>query len=251
MLRRRTKVLSAQERKHLLLSPITSGEITGPIQMGFLEKNWRMNLFEAPISWLKKAIFVTLMVVTMSLNPGPVHAQGFVPTENDATSGWQRSIMKAVTFQITANITDLALFGVFLGSATVTGTTFLVANAASSAALYFSYDYFKQLDGKIAAAKTGTALIGQQVGLSNSQATVLDQGQENLIKTIKNEAVFPLLNSARNFGLGFIAGGGVVSATSFMLGNFVTDTAIYFGNEFAWNTYWPFPEARSTVENPK
>jgi len=155
----------------------------------------------------------------------PVHAQQTAPAqpaatpEEIATDGalpiWERTLYKTLTYQTMANLSDLALYDVLLGGTAVAGGAgFFAANAASAAALYYGYEYAWQIFGPPPGEKTNQTIL---------QKTVL----------------YRVLNSSRNFTLGLTFGGSTTVALAFVGANFVTDTAIFVGNEYAWDLFRP------------
>ena len=162
--------------------------------------------------------------VLLALAAAPMaHAQqavpGAPPTPDALAAGhalpvWERTLYKTLTYQAVANLSDLALYDVLLGGTAVAGGGFFVVNAASAAALYYGYEYAWQTFGPPPEEKT--------------HGTIAE-------KTI----YYRLLNSSRNFTLGYAFGGSVAVAAGFVAANFVTDTAIFVANEYAWDVFRP------------
>ncbi len=153
----------------------------------------------------------------------PVRAQQAAPTgqaaaiqpvDDGALPIWERTLYKTLTYQAMANLSDLALYDVLLGGTAVAGGGFFVVNAASAAALYYGYEYAWQMLGPPPGEKTHEDIL---------QKTVL----------------YRVLNSSRNFTLGLTFGGSTTVALAFVGANFVTDTMIFVGNEYAWDVFRP------------
>lgn len=156
---------------------------------------------------------VAAIVVTM-----PARAQQVAPTAAAETADtlpvWERTLYKTLTYQAVANLSDLALYNVLLGGTAVAGGGFFIANAASAAALYYGYEYAWQTVGPPPEQKT--------------HGTIAE-------KTI----YYRLLNSSRNFALGYTFSGSTAVAAGFVAANFLTDTAIFVANEYAWDSFRP------------
>jgi uncharacterized membrane protein len=161
-----------------------------------------------------------LVMVLALLATHPVQAQQPAPADpaTAAADGslpvWERTLYKTLTYQAVANLSDLALYDVLLGGAAVAGGGFFVANAASAAALYYGYEYAWQMVGPPPGEKTH---------------------EDILHKTV----LYRVLNSSRNFTLGLTFGGSTTAAIAFVGANFVTDTIIFVGNEYAWDLFRP------------
>jgi uncharacterized membrane protein len=161
-----------------------------------------------------------LIAILVLVAVAPARAQQSVPAEpaTAAADGslpvWERTLYKTLTYQAVANLSDLALYDVLLGGAAVAGGGFFVANAASAAALYYGYEYAWQMFGPPPGEKTHEDIL---------QKTVL----------------YRVLNSSRNFTLGLTFGGSTTAAIAFVGANFVTDTIIFVGNEYAWDVFRP------------
>ena len=51
--------------------------------------------------------------------------------------------------------------------------------------------------------------------------------------------LYRVINSTRNFVLGYTFSGTLTAAGGFVVANFVTDTAIFVGNEYVWDIMEP------------
>ena len=160
-------------------------------------------------------------LVVAALAMSPAHAQqGTLPplAAAEAAAGtmpvWERTLFKTLTYQAVANLSDLALYDLLLGGTAVAGAGFFAVNAASAAALYYGYEYAWQTLGPPPEEKTHGTI---------AQKTV----------------AYRVLNSARNFTLGYAFGGSIGIAAGFVAANFVTDTAIFVANEYAWDALRP------------
>ena len=111
---------------------------------------------------------------------------------------------------------------VLLGGTAVAGAGFFAVNAVSAASLYYGFEYAWQTFGPPPEEKTNQTI---------AQKTVL----------------FRVLNSSRNFALGYGFGGSVTVAAGFVAANFVTDTVIFVTNEYAWDVFRPGAPARSQL----
>jgi len=162
---------------------------------------------------------LALSLVAAILVTTPAGAQQVAPTAAAAESAgtlpvWERTLYKTLTYQAVANLSDLALYNVLLGGTAVAGGGFFIANAASAAALYYGYEYTWQ--------------------------TLGPPPEETTHGTIAEKTIYyRLLNSSRNFTLGYTFSGSVAVAASFVAANFLTDTVIFVGNEYAWDVFRP------------
>lgn len=141
--------------------------------------------------------------------PVPAADAGALPT-------WERTLYKTLTYQAVANLSDLALFSLVLGGTASAGTAFLAVNALSAAGLYYPYEYL--------------------------WATVGPSSEETTHATVAfKTAVYRMFNASRNFALGYAFAGQTTLAAGFVAANFVTDTAIFVTNEYAWDVFRPQP----------
>ena len=160
--------------------------------------------------------------------PAPAARETAVPQlaapeiATDTLPVWERTLYKTLTYQAAANLSDLALYGVLLGGTAVAGAGFFAVNAVSAASLYYGFEYAWQAFGPPPEEKTNQTI---------AQKTVL----------------FRVLNSSRNFALGYGFGGSVTVAAGFVAANFVTDTLIFVTNEYAWDVFRPGAPARSQI----
>lgn len=152
------------------------------------------------------------------LSADPALAQDAGGSAADPLPIWERTLYKTLTYQAAANLSDLALYDLVLGGTAVAGAGFFVANAASAAALYYTFEYTWQSLGPPPEDKTNQ--------------TVLE-------KTL----LYRAFNSSRNFTLGYAFGGTVAAATGFVAANFLTDTVIFVTNEYAWDLFRPAVQA--------
>ncbi len=162
---------------------------------------------------------LTTVLVLAILATSPAHAQqAAVPAAAEAAADtlpvWERTLYKTLTYQAAANLSDLALYDVVLGGTAAAGAGFFAVNAASAAALYFGFEYAWQTLGSSAPEMTHAAIVE---------------------KTI----YYRLLNSSRNFALGYAFSGSAVVAAGFVAANVVTDTAIFVSNEYGWDAFRP------------
>jgi len=171
----------------------------------------------------RQCVVLATTLVLAPLATPPAHAQqGTVPfpaaTEAavDTLPVWERTLYKTLTYQAVANLSDLALYDVVLGGTAAAGAGFFAVNAASAAALYFGFEYAWQTLGSSTPDMT--------------HATIME-------KTI----YYRLLNSSRNFALGYAFSGSAAVAAGFVAVNVVTDTAIFVTNEYGWDAFRPIP----------
>lgn len=166
---------------------------------------------------LRRSVFAALMLGLVVLATAPAYAMD-EPADGadgyDPLPIWERTLYKTLTYQAVANLSDLALYDLVLGGTAVAGAGFFAANAGSAAALYYGYEYAWQVFGPPPEDKTNTTILH---------------------KTI----LYRLLNSSRNFTLGYTFGGGPAAAIGFVAANFATDTVIYVTNEYAWDYFRP------------
>lgn len=160
--------------------------------------------------------FFIPLALGMALFAAPVGAQqtGAAAVPADPMPVWERTLYKTLTYQAAANLSDLALYDLVLGGTAVAGAGFFAVNAASAATLYYGYEYAWQNLGPPPEEKT--------------HQTVLE-------KTV----AYRVLNSSRNFALGYVFGGSFAVAAGFVAANFVTDTVIFVANEYAWDVFRP------------
>ena len=127
---------------------------------------------------------------------------------------WQRTLYKTLTYQTVANLSDIALYTVLIAGPSAAAGSFFAANALSAAVLYYGFEYTWQTLGP---------------PLDETDATTLAE------KTV----LYRVINSSRNFALGYTFGGTAAAAGAFVVANFVTDTAIFVGNEYVWDILEP------------
>ncbi len=161
-----------------------------------------------------------LLLVAGVLATVPARAQqadpATVPQEAAAETLplWERTLYKTLTYQAAANLSDLALYDLVLGGTALAGAGFFAANATSAAALYYGFEYAWQTFGP--------------------------PPEETTHQTVFNKTVlYRIVNSTRNFAIGYSFGGTVGGAASFVVGNILTDTPIYVANEYAWDVFRP------------
>lgn len=152
-----------------------------------------------------------LMVVS------PARAETLTPDLGSATTDlpvWQRTLYKTLTYQAVANLSDVALYNLLIGGSAATVGSFFAANALSAVALYYGFEYAWQSLGP---------------PLEETDAAVLAE------KTV----LYRVINSSRNFALGYTFSGNMAAAGGFVVANFVTDSAIFVGNEYIWDILGP------------
>lgn len=127
---------------------------------------------------------------------------------------WQRTLYKTITFQAVVNATDVLMFDLVIGAHPVVLGGFFVTNAATAAGLYYGFEY-----------------------LWRAYGPPLEETDE---KTIAKKAVlFQATNSGRIFALGWILGATPAQATMLAGALFVTDTVVFYGNEYIWDIMRP------------
>ncbi|MDF1793756.1 MAG: hypothetical protein P1U88_17725 [Thalassobaculaceae bacterium] len=137
-----------------------------------------------------------------------------LPSQRGDLPSWQRTLYKTITFQAMANATDLLLFDALIGGHAIVVGGFVVANAASAAGLYYGFEYMWQREGPTLAETTETTLL-------------------------KKSLLFQAVNSGRIFLLGYTLGAGAPIAAALAGSVFVTDTVVFFGNEYVWDIMRP------------
>lgn len=141
-----------------------------------------------------------------------------LPTLRGDLPPWQRALYKTITFQAVANATDLLLFDALIGGHALVLGGFVVANAASAAGLYYGFEYLWQQEGPTLEDTTETTIL-------------------------KKSLLFQTVNSGRIFLLGYGLGAGAPAAALLASSVFVTDTAVYFANEYVWDIMRPIASA--------
>ncbi|NQW09338.1 MAG: DUF2061 domain-containing protein [Alphaproteobacteria bacterium] len=163
---------------------------------------------------------VPLILGLMLLVSAPALAQqAAAPTSATASipaplPAWQRTLYKTITYQAVSNAADLVLFDLLIGGGALATAGFFAANAVTTAALYYGFEYTWQTFGPPLDETTGRTLL---------EKTILYRG----------------VNSSRIFVLGYVFGGGVGVATAFVAADFVTDTAVFVSNEYVWDILRP------------
>ena len=170
----------------------------------------------------RHAVIVPALLLA-ALATSPARAQpGGVPAPAEAAADalpvWERSLYKTLTYQAAANLSDLALYDVVLGGTAAACAGFFAVNAASAAALYFGFEYAWQTLGSAPPETSHGAILEKTV-------------------------YYRLLNSSRNFALGYAFSGSTAVAAGFVAANVVTDTAIFVANEYGWDAFRPVPPA--------
>lgn len=139
---------------------------------------------------------------------------------------WQRTLYKTVTFQAVANATDLLVFETLIGGHAIVLGGFVVANAVTAAGLYYGFEYLWQKEGPTLEETTPTTIA-------------------------KKSLLFQAVNSGRIFLLGYSLGATAPAATALAGAVFVTDTAVYYGNEYIWDILRPtLPEVADAPLTP-
>lgn len=127
---------------------------------------------------------------------------------------WQRTLYKTISFQAVANATDLLLFDALIGGHPFVLGGFVVANAATAAGLYYGFEYLWQQEGP----------------------SLTDTDEMTLVK---KSLLFQSVNSGRIFLLGYGLGAGAPAAALLAGTVFVTDIAVFYGNEYFWDIMRP------------
>ncbi len=146
--------------------------------------------------------------------PVPDGPGAAAPQTRERPAPWRRALYKTITFQAVANATDLLVFETLIGGHALVLGGFVVANAATAAGLYYGFEYLWQRDGPS-----------------------LDETTELTIA--KKSLLFQAVNSGRIFLLGYSLGASAAAASVLAGTVFVTDTAVYFGNEYVWDILRP------------
>lgn len=127
---------------------------------------------------------------------------------------WEQTLYKTLTYQAVSNLSDLGLYAAFLGGTAAGSVGFVAVNLAAAMALYYSHDYAWETLGPPPEDKTN-GTIAEKTATYRAAAT------------------------AKNFALGYAFGGSTVAATAFVVAGAVADTAIFVGNEYAWDLFRP------------
>lgn len=127
---------------------------------------------------------------------------------------WQRTLYKTLTYQAAANAADVLVFDLLVGASAATTTGFFVVNAATAAAAYYGFEYAWQNLGP-----------------------TLDETTEQTI--VEKTILYRFIGIGRNFTLGYLYGGGAVTAGAFAGLNIVYDTSIFLTNEYVWDILRP------------
>ena len=162
-------------------------------------------------------IAVVLCLGLMVVSPASAETQTPDPDPGSAATDlpiWQRTLYKTLTYQAVANLSDVALYNLLIGGSAATAGSFFAANALSAAALYYGFEYTWQ-SLRPPPEETDAAVLAEK--------TVL----------------YRVINSTRNFVLGYTFSGTLTAAGGFVVANFVTDTAIFVGNEYVWDIMEP------------
>lgn len=150
-------------------------------------------------------------------DPMPVPAEGpadAVLAVRGELPPWQRALYKTITFQAVANATDVLMFDLVVGAHPVLLGGFFVANAATAAGLYYGFEYLWQQNGPTIENTTEMTLV-------------------------KKSLVFQAVNSGRIFVLGYGLGATALAASTLAGAVFLTDTGVYFANEYVWDILRP------------
>ena len=166
-----------------------------------------------------RRIAIVIGVWCLLLAAAPARAQDAAPAVPDRLPVWERTLYKTLTYQAAANLSDLVLYDLLLGGTVAAGGGFFAINAASAAALYYTFEYTWQSLGPAPEDKTHQTVAAKTV-------------------------LYRMFNSSRNFALGYAFGGSVAAATGFVAANFVTDTVIFVTNEYAWDVFRPAAPAQ-------
>jgi uncharacterized membrane protein len=127
---------------------------------------------------------------------------------------WQRTLYKTLTYQAAANAADVLVFDLLVGASAATTTGFIFANAATAAVAYYGFEYAWQ-----------------------SLGPGLDETTEQTI--LEKTVLYRFIGVGRNFTLGYIYGGGPLTAGAFAGLNIVYDTSIFLTNEYVWDILRP------------
>lgn len=136
--------------------------------------------------------------------------------EPATASAWEYALYKTLTYETLANTTDILILNALNTGATALGTAFLAVDMASAAAAYYTHEIAWMFMGPApeerTAATTGTKAIS-----------------------------YRLISLARGYGLAYAYVGNASIATTYTILAGITHTALYVGNDWAWNTYAPPP----------
>lgn len=150
-------------------------------------------------------------------------APSLLPTLRGDLPPWQRTLYKTITFQAVANATDLLLFDTLIGGHPLMLGGFAVANAATAAGLYYGFEFLWQREGPALETTTETTLV-------------------------KKSLLFQAVNGGRVFLLGYALGAGAPAAALLAGSIFVTDSVVYYGNEYVWDILRPMENG--AAQNP-
>lgn len=146
--------------------------------------------------------------------PGQLTTPPQEPATPAGLSIWTRSFYKLLTFETTANASDVVILSALSGGIGSVGAGFLGANIATAAAAYYTHEIAWALFGP--SPEDHTALV-----------------------TGAKAATYRFVSVSRSFTLAYFLAGSTEIATSFALIGNIADTIIYIGNEWAWKVFSP------------
>lgn len=149
----------------------------------------------------------------------PTLAQSTMPppdAEPVATSIWQYAFYKTLTYETLANTADLLILSTLTAGATALGATFLAVDMASAAATYYTHE-----------------IAWSFMGPATEDRTAFTTGAK--------AAGYRVVSLARGYGLAYAYVGNASIATTYTLLAGITHTALYLGNDWAWDRYAPPP----------
>lgn len=150
---------------------------------------------------------------------GPALAQD-ADAAPEPLPSWERAAYKTLTFQTVANLADMALFGAIFEAGAGTSAIFLAANTTTAAMLYYPYEMAWDAFGPPPSATTAETIAAKAVG-------------------------YQVLTGARNLALSYAFTGALLPSFGFAITAFAMDTAIYAGNDVAWDHFRPRPESKA------
>lgn len=156
------------------------------------------------------ALVACLAAAPAAAEPAPAGTSA----EPTPLPAWEQTLYKTLTYQAASNLSDLALYAAFLGGTAGGSVGFVAVNVAAAMALYYSHDYAWATLGPAPEDKTN-GTIAEKTATYRAAAT------------------------AKNFALGYAFGGSATAATAFVLAGAVADTALFVGNEYAWDLFRP------------
>lgn len=145
------------------------------------------------------------------------------PRETAPDTGWERALGKAFSYELLANLTDVAIMIALTGGVSAVGPTFIATNLLTAVAANYAHEAVWTLGDPPA------------------------DDAEELTVTAEKAITYRLVNLTRSTALGYVFSGDAAVALAFALTGSLVDSVIYVANEVAWNTYAPLPHGPRAV----